>query len=46
MGATHVEKSTTNSRELNAVKDESIENSYKMYAALQILVVKHVNNDK
>ena len=25
MGATHVEKSTTNSRELNAVKDESIE---------------------
>ena len=27
MGATHVEKSTTNSRELNAVKDESIESS-------------------
>ena len=27
MGATHVEKSTTNSRELNAVKDESIETS-------------------
>jgi len=25
MGATHVEKSTTNSRELNAVKDESVE---------------------
>ena len=27
MGATHVEKSTTNSRELNAVKDESIQSS-------------------